>query len=318
MKVLLLVLSICFKLSAEEIQSEQIKGIKIIGWNGQLTLIADNKSPHVKYRFHGAHSFGNFTTAAQLEDGWLALRVIGPDSKQDWRQEIPKINLEIRSKPVPVIASWVEGDVLIRAWTAPLQLTHKKGRVKIEDGKDNWNLSLHEGELDINKFSGSLAIDSYTSKIEISRLEGRAKIENFQGRLSLSNSKADVSLKSVQGKNNIENLAGTLEFENNEGEVVFSQSEGSVHGHSQAGIVDGKLRGAVEVRIRGEEPRLNLNLTKGIGARVDVGTAKGSLSSSLPLKSERLENLKLMRGQVSGSQVASVFVRLNSGEIRLR
>lgn len=303
--------------NAQDYRADQLRGIKITGWKGQLNLIADPKADIVRHRFTNK-SGGSFTTSSQVVDGWLELKVIGPSSKQDWRQEIPKIDLEVKSKSLPVVASWVEGDVNIRSWAAPLQLTHKNGRVKIEDGKESWKLSLHEGELDVNKFTGSLDIDSYSSRLIIRKLEGRSKIENFQGRLTVEDSKGDISLKTVQGKNSIENLIGTLEFDNNKGEISFSQAEGTVQGRSQAGLVDGKIRGALEVRIRGEEPRLNLQLQKGTGARVDIGTSKGSLFSNLALKSDRLENIKLLRGQINGAQVASVFVRLQAGDVRLR
>ncbi len=302
---------------AQDFQADQVRGIRIVGWRGQLNLVADPKAEMIRHKFKTV-SAGIFTTSAQVVDGWLELKVVGPSNKQDWRQEIPKIDLEVRARPMPVVVSWVDGDVTIRGWTAPMQLTHKAGKVKIEDGKEAYKISLHEGELDINKFSGSLDIDSYAARLALRKLEGRIKIENFQGRLTIDESKADVSLKTVQGKNTIDDLNGTLDFDNNKGEIMFSQAEGTVQGKSQGGTIDGKIRGPVEVRIRGDEPRVNLQLQKGAGARVDIGTSKGQLSSPLALKSERLENLKLLRGQINGARQASVFVRLQSGDIRLR
>lgn len=320
MKILAGLILLSLTVQAQEFRVDQLRGIKVVGWKGQLTIIADPKVENVRHRFSQAKgsAIGAFTTSATIEDGWLNLKVIGPSSKQDWRSEIPKIDLEIRSKSLPLVISWVDGDVTIKSWAASVHLTHKSGKVKVEDGKETWKLSLHEGELDVMRFTGNMDVDSYASRLAIRKLDGRAKIENFQGRLTMDESKGDVILKTVQGKNTIEDLAGTFDFDNNKGEIFFSQSEGTVQGKSQAGIVDGKIKGAVEVRIRGDEPRLNLQLVKGTGARVDLGTSKGQISSGLPLKSERLENLKLLRGQISGAKVASVFVRLQNGDIRMK
>jgi hypothetical protein len=320
MKTLIVLLLLSLSVQAQEFRVDQLRGIKIIGWKGHLTITADPKVESVRHRFTQAKgsAIGTFTTSATVEEGWLNLKVTGPSAKQDWRSEIPKIDLEIRSKSLPLVISWVDGDVTIKSWAAPVRLTHKSGKVKIEDGKEAWKLSLHEGELDVMKFAGNMDIDSYASRLAIRKLEGRVKIENFQGRLTMDESKGDVILKTVQGKNTIEDLAGTFDFDNNKGEIFFSQTEGTVQGKSQAGIIDGKIKGAVEVRIRGDEPRLNLQLAKGTGARIDLGTSKGTISSGLPLKSERLENLKLLRGQISGTKLASVFVRLQNGDIRMK
>lgn len=316
--VVLITHSVCW--AQQEPLVSELKGLKIVGYRGQLTIVADAKADRVRFKnLMKSEGGGVWTPQISVTDGWLEIRVVGPITKQDWRStQIPRQDFEIRSQPLPLVVAWGEGDISLKGWTQRAEISQQQGKVRLEDGGEYLKLNIHDGDVDVQKHVGRVDLDNYGARVNFKKIEGNIRVDNFEGRLQLNDIKGDLNLKSVNGKNFIENLQGNMEFDNQKGEVNFNMSEGSVHGKSAAGTIEGRLKGPVEVRIRSDDARVNLLLQKGVGARVDVATQKGQLSTGLPLKIERQESYKLMKGQVQGTQVSSIFLRSQAGEVRIR
>ncbi len=298
----------------------ELKGLRIVGYKGQLTIVGDPKAERVRFKALAKDAVSSsWTPQVTVVDGWLEIRVAGPASKQDWRSaQMPRQDFEIRSQPLPLVVVWGEGDISLKSWTQTVALSHQNGKVKIEDGKELLKLNVHDGDVDVLRHEGRIEVDSYLARIQLKKIVGSMKVENFDGRLNLTEGQGDLNLKSMSGKNFIDGLKGNLEFDNQKGEINFGLSEGSVQGKSAGGSIEGRLRGPVEVRLRSDDARVTLSLQKGLGARVDYATQKGQISTTLPLKVERQESFKIMKGQLPGSQVSSVFVRSQTGDLKLR
>ncbi|MGE3974781.1 MAG: DUF4097 family beta strand repeat-containing protein [Bdellovibrionales bacterium] len=322
MKITLITLAFLFsfqsKAQTEPLVSE-LKGLRIVGYKGRLTVFADPKADRVRFKNLAKSAEGIWAPQVTVTDGWLEIRVVGPSNKQDWRTAtIPRQDFEIRSQSLPLVIAWGEGDVTVKGWTQTVQLSHQQGKVKVEDGRERLTLNVHDGDIEVQRHAGRIDVDNYTARLNLKKVEGPIRVENFEGRLQVLDCVGDLNLKSVSGKNFVDNLQGNFEFENQKGEINFSLSGGAVHGKTAAGVIEGRLKGAVDVRIRSEDARVNLALQKGVGARVDVASAKGQVASSFALKVEREENYRVMKGQIPGSKVSSIFVRSQEGELRLR
>jgi len=304
----------------QNIKASELKGIRVLGFKGRLNIIADAKLQTVQHRVLTKTDLpSHWSPQVELENGWLNIRVSGPVSKEEWRtQTPPRVDIEIRAPPMPLQVVWSQGDIYLKGWDKSAEITHQVGTVKVEDTKGEMKLSVHEGELSVKDHSGRLEVDNFGSKIRLEHVSGTVKIDNFQGRLSVSDGGGNYHLSTVRGKNFIDDFNGDFDFNNKQGEIVITQSGGQLQGKSDSGTVEARLIGSTEVRLRSQEARITVALKRGLGAKVNLGSADGQVASSLGLKVDKIDGWKVIKGEVSGKSVSQISVQSRSGDIRLR
>jgi hypothetical protein len=295
-----------------------VKGLRISGYKGNLVFIPQ--------------AGGNLTVDAKLKsdeqswrptietvDGWIQVSVQGPPSKSDWRNvQPPPTDFEIRGPSVPLNIAWKEGDITVKGWKSPVTLSHHKGRVVAEDNQAPLRLTTLEGEAVVGRHKGRVMVDNYNARVALKNVDGGLDLENFSGSLTVEDSRGDISLKASKGRNQITGHKGRFEFDLAQGEIIISGSEGAVRGQAEQGAVTTEIKGVADVKIRSEAARVAVLVPKTSGAKVDLGTNDGNFSVSYPLKYDRVEKVKLMKGSLSGKDGGSIFVRTRSGDIRLK
>jgi hypothetical protein len=299
-----------------------VKSIRISGFRGQLNFIPlkDGKtSIDARVQNDDALQPPWKPVVETAADGSVTVTISGPPTKADWKvAQIPPINLEIRGVPVPVVIVWKEGEVLMKDWKAPTTITHHKGRTFVEGGRDLIKLYTLEGEATVTGHQGRIEVDNYNAKINLSGIEGSQRLENFSGHLVVEKSKGDVHLRASRGKTDIRDTKGSLEFEVAQGEVNLEGLEGPIRGQGDQGQVNAIIRGNADFKVRADATKVSVLVAKSSGAKVDLGTNDGNFAVSFPMKYDRIEKMKLMKGQLSGKDGGIIFVRTKTGDVRLR
>lgn len=298
--------------------AKTIKGLRISGFKGNLNfLAADGANLTIEARAKSDEPA--WRPVIENVDGWIQISVQGPPSKSDWRSmTIPALDLDVKGASVPLQVVWKEGDIALKGWKSSADLTQHKGRLSSEGGTAALKISTLEGEATVTDHQGRVTVDNYNARVTLKNVEGGLDLETFSGLLSVDGSRGDVSLKASKGRTQITGHKGRFEFDVSQGEIGIANSEGPVRGQGDQGSVAIDLKGTADVKIRAEATKVAIGAPKSSGARVDLGTQDGNFSVSFPLKYDRIEKTKIMKGTLAGKDSGLIFVRTRSGDIRLK
>lgn len=311
-----------------DVPAKSLKGIRISGFKGNLNFIGLDADPEAKTAKPSANLTIDATSKSddadwkpvvENIDGWIQISIQGPSSKSDWRNlQIPAVDLDVRGPSVPLILTWKEGDLTIKNWKASANLTHHDGKILSEGGQAAFKITAQQGDVTVNGHTGRFSLDNYNAKVSLKAIEGGMSLENFSGNLNVDSSKGEISLKTGKGKSQIVSHKGGIDFDLSQGEILISGLEGPIRGQAESGQVTAEIKGTPDLKIRGEAAKVSVLVPKTSGARVDLGTQDGNFSIAFPLKYDRVDKFKLMKGSLAGSGGGSVFVRTKSGDIRLK
>ncbi|HEX4923363.1 MAG TPA: hypothetical protein VFV50_04725 [Bdellovibrionales bacterium] len=295
-----------------------IKGLRVSGFKGNLTFVsAEGANLTVEARAKSDDQL--WRPIVENVDGWIQISVQGPPSKSDWRNvAIPALDLDVKGPSVPLNVVWKEGDITLKGWKASAVMTQHKGKFFAEGGAAPLKISTLEGEASVTGHQGRVTVDNYNARVTLKNVDGGLDLENFSGLLSVDASKGDISLKASKGRTQITGHKGRFEFDVSQGEIGIANSEGPVRGQGEQGSVAIDLKGTADVKIRAESTKVAIGVPRSSGAKVDLGTQDGNFSVSFPLKYDRIEKTKIMKGNLAGKDSGLIFVRTRSGDIRLK
>jgi hypothetical protein len=302
--------------------SKGVKGIHIAGFKGQVTFIPTTDAKIIvdaKTKVDEALQSPWRPIIEVTADGWLQIIVNGPPSKADWRSlTIPALDLEVRSPSLPVQLIWKEGDVSFKDWKATVEVTSHRGRIILDGGKDVAKLSTLEGDVTVSNHQGRVKLDNYNAKVMLSQVEGSMQLENFSGHMTVDKSKGDISLRASKGRSEVRDHKGRLEFDLAQGDVSINNLEGAIRGQADQGQVTATIKGPADMKVRTDAAKVTVLVAKASGARVDLGTQDGNFSVTFPMRYDRIEKMKIMKGQLSGKDGGLIFVRTQSGDVRMK
>jgi hypothetical protein len=304
-------------------EGQGIRGIRISGFKGNLNFMADDKAAQTTINASAkdgeALSQPWKPEVSVHDDGWLVVNIEGPSSKSDWRlPKIPALNIDIRSRSVPIVVAWKEGDIRLKGWKSASQITHYKGAIHADATKEALRIMSIEGDVEVSNHIGRLNIDTYRSKVTLLKVIGNSQIHNFSGQLRLEQCKGDVQLSSSKGRNTLDAQKGALEFNLDAGELNLTKYSGPIRGKTEQGSVSAQLVGTADFKVRSDSGRVAIAVPRSSGARVNLVSEEGNIAIQFGIKVDRLENMKIGRGTLSGKESGVIQVKSHSGDIRLR
>lgn len=305
----------------------------ISGFKGRVNIIANEKSSSITIGIKQINSdrasgeikelFDEWLFSLQRDENLVELTVRSPQAKQKWAKYltesefIPEFEITISAPSRPLKLAWRTGQISLKNWMQLAQVQIQEGRVDIQGGSGGVKVSHQEGQVMVTGYKGSVDIDTYKGKIIAQDTQGPVVIDNFVGESIISNSDGDVALSSFKGSMKVNKGKGRIDFANERGILNISGFSGDVRGRSEQGAVIANLNSSSNVRITTEQGNVSLRLP-GSGASVNLGTEDGAFYVPNYLRLTRLPNLKLMRGRLRGKNPGNIYVRTESGSIRVR
>jgi hypothetical protein len=200
-------------------------------------------------------------------------------------------------------------------------LSNKSGSVTIED-VDGIEVDGPYSTIDVKNVRGKSK-----ERMKISTQSGRIRLENGTGDLMVRAPYTNVSLKGVSGSVELESRSATVHAEDVRGDWnsrtqyssvdLRGQGGNIVRIENNSGTVDVDLTGPVsQLEITNSYADVNIRTPKGLNAKLRLKAEYGSISSFLPVESEKMGSGAISIGTV-GSGEGTFTVQTKSGNIRI-
>ncbi|MCB0342413.1 MAG: hypothetical protein H6626_03765 [Pseudobdellovibrionaceae bacterium] len=305
--------------------------LNVKGFFGDVKMVAEPGAQSVVIQLVQSQSSSAPGFAQQMGDEWhftvrkdgqtIFAEVESPQSKQSWAKllmsgGIPAYRLEIRGAALPVELNWREGNVTVQNWKGDIQINQLAGKLNIQSVEGDARLFLQKGQLNVEDHKGAVFVKTYDANVRAKKVEGPFSVENFSGVTNLDEVEGSIYLTAFKSPTVVENVKGRIEFKNGQGSLKILDHEGAIRGHSGEGTVSVAVKGEADVRIKTEQGEVSLR-APGSGAWANLGTEEGTLYVPNYLKLNRYPSLKVREGRLKGQRSGRLFVRTQSGNIRL-
>lgn len=244
----------------------------------------------------------------------------GPESKSAWGAGVRavKFHLDIQAPPMTSQIVWRNGSIKVDGWNAPLRIQSQDGEILVSGGEGDLTVTSAGGSgIKVSKREGRMSADVYNGKVLFDQVKGHVDVDNFSGDTTLLQTSGVIALTTQKGKVNIKKGEGRIDFTNARADIAIDEFAGDLKGQNGGGSVVARLFKDASVKIISRDGPVSLHLPDS-GARVDLSTEEGFINAPSSLSSAQRGNLKVVRGELSGSGKGSVVVRTDSGTIRLR
>ncbi|MCB0415675.1 MAG: DUF4097 family beta strand repeat protein [Bdellovibrionales bacterium] len=302
------------------VPAEQVKSIYVKGYVGTVEFVekANLSQIELKYSYKQEASW---SVETHLDSkGQFLVEVKGPDSKEQWPRvlsEYPDIKMTIEGPARPVQCFLKKGELKFDQWSGDIFSHLQSGNLVLSGGKGEADLTSHDGEIMIKGREGDIQVETYRSQVVINSAVGKVNVNNYSGKTELVKTDAEITLASHKGQTRVQDSQGKLNFKNGISPLKIESFEGEVRGDSEQGAVVARLKGELNVRIHSVEGPVDIS-TRNSGARVNLGTINGQFNVAPYLKLTRYRSIKVMSGRLRGEKKGYVFVRTESGQIRIR
>lgn len=253
----------------------------------------------------------------------IEAKVGSPLSKSLWAKLLanpqyqPEFKMIIKGPSIPVTLSWRQGPIQVKSWNASVKLNTLSSDVRVVGGEGPVSATQQEGVLKIVDRSGAIGVDTYKVVTEFNKIKGPIHVQNFSGKSKIAETDGKIDIYSYSGSFDVADGKGQIQFESDRGKIYVKKYEGDLTSETDIGSVYATLLGQARVKIKSRQGNVSLSLPNS-GANVNVGTEKGSLNVPNYLRLTRLPNLQLMTGRLRGKNSGRVYVRTESGGIRIR
>lgn len=256
------------------------------------------------------------------KDKKIRLIITGPASRRDWapivRQNgMPQFHLIIRGPSLPVKISWWKGEVQFNQWKSSADINLLNGSIAVQKMEGDLKLFGQAGSMKVSQHKGQILIGSYRSTVLLNEVEGDVELENFAGKSQLFKVKGAVRYKGFKGALRLSDSEGDVQFESRQAGIQLAKHQGDIKGRSAEGRVGLDLQGKVNVNVRSQAGEISLKL-RGSGASVNLGSREGLIYAPSYLRTTSYPTLRVKQGRLRGREQGRVFVRTESGVIRLR
>lgn len=319
-----------FEMPATQIEVREGDRLVIRGFEGEVRLRSHTSDRVIlRARQQNAEdmpvfvrqSLEEWRVSIQRQENEIEVVIQSPQSKQHWTQFLsqggmPSFVLDIAAPSIPLEVSWRKGRIRLENWEDSGRLTLQEGEILVRGGKGDLQLFHQEGLVDVKGRTGQSDIETYSGRVLVSGLEGRLQLENFMGESVLTEVKGVARIHASRGSTHLTKGSGRLEFDNGSEIFRIEGFDGDVRGQSAQGAIVAQTLDSREFRVTTQDAPVTIQAPP--GANINVGTEEGALFGPNSLSRAQTANLRLMRGQVQGTGSARVFVRTGSGAIRVR
>jgi DUF4097 and DUF4098 domain-containing protein YvlB len=268
-------------------------------------------------------SLDEWLFSMQKTEGVVQINVRSPQSKKTWTKLLtdknwqPSFELLIQGPSLPTTISWRDGDIVLDGLRHPAHVQAQNGKIIVTNQKAAVDISHNSGEVALQSIDGDVEVETFAGKVIVAQVKGRVIVHNFNGATQLSGVAGQVEISSFDGLIQVDKSQGRLEFKTEKGAVRSAQFEGDIRGTTNQGAVTLATMGRSSVNINSKEGNISLQMADS-GASVNISTKDGALTLPDFLQVSRQPQLRMARGRLRGKQPGQVFVRTETGGVRLR
>ncbi len=312
------------------LQVEKGDRLEVSGFNGKVLVTVAEKAQGVTVQLKQINPEGGdvldvdeWLFSMQKQERVVQVHVRSPQSKATWAKMLaqnntqPRFELAIQMPSLPTEVSWREGDVTIQGLKNELKIYAHSGNVNVINHQARVQVNHQKGVIRLRAIKGDADVDTYSGKVVVDGLEGVLKLKNFNGASDILKVNGQVDFVTYDGKLKVSGGKGRVEYANEKGKISLDKFEGQVRGVSEQGSLSATLVGASNVRVTSKEGAVSLRMLNS-SASINAGSKEGALNTPQYLRLTRLPNLRLVRGKLRGKNPGQVYVRTESGSIRIR
>jgi hypothetical protein len=153
--------------------------------------------------------------------------------------------------------------------------------------------------------------------VKIAQAKGRIQVRNFSGSTVLTESAGAIVASSFDGSIQMDGSQGRLEFKIEKGSLKTTKHAGDIRGTTNQGAVTLNTVGRSSVHIESQDGAVSLQAVDS-GASVNIATKEGALALPDFLQVVRQPQQRVARGRLRGAQPGQIYVRTETGSVRLR
>lgn len=303
----------------------------IRGYDGDLRVIQTPGS-EITIQVKQVNPAGANSILKESQDDWLfsverveqgvEIKVKSPPMKSVWvealkTKQTPRFILEVRAPARPLKVIWQRGRLQIQQWAAPLSAHLESGDLRITQGSGDLKVALQEGQLEVSQQKGSVQVESFKGQVKLDAIEGPVSLLNFSGSSTVKNNQGGLTLKGFDGKFLLTENEGSVDFELVRSPLRLLKHKGEVRGSVDQGSLSLQVLKFSELRLKTKAADVSLELPSS-GASLNLGTEQGQIYAPSQFSVVRSARMKTLRGRLKGKEQGRIFVRSESGNIRLR
>ncbi len=303
------------------------------GFQGRVRVIPDEGAQSLRVFVRPRQAESSSALMQRHQEEWgvslerksnvIQIEVQTPQSKDLWHEILakesaaPHFDLEIRAPLRPLDVHWRRGEIEVRSWSAALSVFSHEAQTLIVGGQGVLNIHQQLGEVRVIQREGPLDLNTFSARVRLEKLSGDIRVDNFAGQTEIFENEGEIFLAGFEATQKVVGGRGRIEFKHQRSPLRVENFAGDLRGESEQGEVVASLRGEANVRVITKEAAVNLSLP-GSGASVNLGSQEGAIDSPGFLRVDQMPHLRTARGRLRGGERGSVYVRTESGEIRLR
>ena len=294
-----------YKTPAQGVQRIVIQAGQIQG-SGKLRVIEEAGSAQFIVRMDGKQSSGLPTM--RVENASLIIEA----SNVPW-------DIEVRGPSVVLDASWLQGEVSVENWRAPIKLAGQKLQTRISGGEGGEvKVFSDDGKATVENRKSRVQLDGSTLEMNVQNCEGEVALGAKSAKILAAGNQGPIQLESYQGTAQLKQNKGTLEFHGFRTAMNLEKHGGSVRGDTTEGAIQASLQEPVDFRVQSKEGRVSVSVPQGVGATVVAETSDADILVPNTIQVKRDEDKRLARGELPGNNKGFVSVKTDSSLIRIK
>ena len=237
------------------------------------------------------------------------------------------IQLEIPSQPIGCEFKTERGDVRLSNSMGKVEIRADSGDVSVRDGSGSLVVASGNGDVNIETFAGEVILNSGS---------GDKSLNEILGTVTVRSGKGDIGLTGGQGQTTVAVGSGDVRIRNRDcDEFTIAGASGDVTiaggrmGRGSVSTASGDIRCHASLSIESYDftassGDISVSIPRGLAARVDAATTRGSVTTDLPLiainqRGPRNPHGKRLVGSTNDeTDRAEVTLRTSSGDIDVR
>ncbi len=241
-----------------------------------------------------------------------------------------------RSEPIELEFPTSSIGCEIKVQKGDIHLRNPQGRVDAKTDSGDITVAEGVGTLTLATGRGDLKVNTYQGEVITSSGSGDARLDDVVGPLTVRSGRGDVSIKGGGGAATIAVGSGDMIIDGRDSDELTAAGgsgdisiEGGSLGRSSITTASGDIRCHAALNIASYDLTassgdINLGIQRGLNARVDAATTRGSVSSDLPLVAINQRGprnplgKRLVGSTGDGSDRAEITLRTSSGDIDVR
>ncbi len=243
------------------------------------------------------------------------------------RNSSGSIQLEIPSQPIGCEFKTERGDVRLSNSTGKVEIRADSGDISVRDGSGSLVVASGSGDVNIETFAGEVILNSGS---------GDKSLKEILGAITVRSGKGDIDLTGGQGETTVAVGSGDVRIRNRDCDVfTIAGASGNVSiaggrmGRGTVSTASGDVQCHASLSIESYDftassGDISVSIPRGLAARVDAATTRGSVTTDLPLiainqRGPRNPHGKRLVGSTNDeANRAEVTLRTSSGDIDVR